>query len=198
MLGMNGNGMRRIDRERRQHREHPLHEPRVEPLRVGRRTVPPARTPRCRPRAAGRAVRATPAAARRAAIRRARGSRPAAAPASGRRRSARSAGSAPARSGRRRGPSRTRPGWARDRDEAQALQQRMARVLRLLHHAWLKSSQDSSRLMNRSRTVGCYFERRSRAGGRSERVHCRPLLGCLPGLFTGTVTPLHDGVMAIH
>ena len=86
----------------------------------------------------------------------------------------------------------------RDRQEAHALEQRMALVAGLLEHAHVEGQPRQFAIDEALRTVGCYFERRSRAGGRGEGVHCRPLLGRLPELFTGTVTPLHDGVMAIQ
>ncbi len=85
-----------------------------------------------------------------------------------------------------------------DRQEAHALEQRMALVAGLLEHAHVEGQPRQFAIDEALRTVGCYFERRSRAGGLSEGVHCQPLLGCLPGLFTATVTPLHDGVMAIQ
>ncbi len=62
--------MRRVDGERRQHREHPLHEPRVEPLHIVGRQLHRLAHLDAGLAATGRAVRATLAAARRAAIRR--------------------------------------------------------------------------------------------------------------------------------
>ena len=128
--------MRRVDRQRRQHREHPLHEPGVEPGPVVGGQRRRRRRPRCRPRAAApRSSRQTRCCSASSASARCSisasccaGVRP-----SGERAVDAGLGLAD-QAGDADRVELVEVGGA-DRDEAQPLQQRMARVLRLLHHA---------------------------------------------------------------
>ena len=109
-----GERVRRVHRERREHREDLVEEHLAEGLAVLVGELVPADTPRCPPRRArGEPVRATRSRRGRPARGPVRGSRRAARAACGRPARARGCRRRPVRRARRRAPGRTRRGWSR-------------------------------------------------------------------------------------